>query len=89
MFVLQGSQHKNLAFAFMNHLHDPRNAAKSSIYSHYAPTNKEAIKYLPTSFLKDSSIYLPQSILEKSEYYPVIPAKIQKEFNRIYFHVTH
>ncbi len=82
--ILSQSENKELAYAFINYLHDPANAAHMAQTLHYATTNKSAIQHLPPEFLEDSTIFPRQDILSKSAFLPRLPPRTIKSWNHIF-----
>jgi len=79
--VLEGSKNKDLAWAFINFLNEPENAAQLAKFVYYATPNKAAEKLLPAEFLEDPVIYPSQAVLSKSEFYKPLPPRAMKKRN--------
>ncbi len=86
--VLQSSPKKELAYKFINFLNEPQNAARLAEFLYYATPNKAAEKLLPADFIKDTIIYPPKEILDKSEAYQVLTPRALKKINTIFSRVT-
>ncbi len=82
--VAAGSEHKDLAWAFINFLNEPANAAQLAEYVYYATPNRAAEKLLPREFLEDPVIYPSSDALQKSEVYKPLPPRVLKKRNQIF-----
>lgn len=72
------------AYAFINFMLEPENAAKNAEYIGYATPNVRAMKYLPKSVTGDRQFYPSQLLLKKMEVYEDLgPACIEK-YNDLY-----
>jgi spermidine/putrescine transport system substrate-binding protein len=81
LVVLKNSKNKALAWAFLNFLNEPENAAQLAEFVYYATPNKGAEKLLPAEFLEDPIIYPSQAVLSKSEFYRPLPPRAMKKRN--------
>jgi spermidine/putrescine transport system substrate-binding protein len=79
--VLDSSKNKDLAWAFINFLNAPENAAQLAEYVYYATPNTAAEKLLPREFLDDPVIYPSQEALAESEFYRPLPPRAAKKRN--------
>ncbi|MEH6576801.1 MAG: spermidine/putrescine ABC transporter substrate-binding protein [Amphritea sp.] len=69
-FTLGGkAKNVDLAYAFLNFINEPENAAQMAQYVYYATPNRAAEVLLPPEFLTDPVIYPDQARLESSEFY--------------------
>ncbi|MEZ4528805.1 MAG: spermidine/putrescine ABC transporter substrate-binding protein [Desulfobacterales bacterium] len=82
--VMESSDKKDLAHAFVNFLCKPENAARSASFLHYATPNTAAEKFLPPEHLSNPFIYPCPDILSRSEFYTKLPPRIKKERNEIF-----
>ena len=82
--VLKGSTQQELAWAFIDFLNEPENAARLARYVNYATPNRAAEKLLSREFLKNPVIYPPPQILGKSEFYEQLPARASKRRNELF-----
>jgi spermidine/putrescine transport system substrate-binding protein len=82
--VLDSSPKKDLAYTFLNYIHEPEVMAKLAQFAYYATTNIAAEKILPEDFLSDPIIYPPKQVLEKSETYSTLPPRTTKKYNAIF-----
>ncbi len=83
LVVSDKSKVKDLAFAFINFLNEPANAAQLAEYLHYASPNTAAEKLLPPEFLADPAIYPGEELTLKSPPYKKLPPDIQNLYNTI------
>jgi spermidine/putrescine transport system substrate-binding protein len=81
LVVLNKSQHKALALAFLNFINEPETAAKLAEYVWYATPNKSAEKLLPEEFLSNPVIYPGTEALAKSEFYKALPPRAARKRN--------
>lgn len=82
--MLPAAQNPDLAMAFINFLHEPENAAKTSLSLFYATANKAAESLLPAEHMQNEGIYPPKAVLEKSEFYTVTAPRTLKKNNQIF-----
>ena len=87
--VTASCEKKQLANAFINFLNDPENAARLAQFVHYATPNLAAEKLLPEEFLNDPIIYPSQEVLRKSEFYKLLPPRVEKRRNNIFARVVY
>ncbi len=81
LVVLQSSMNKDLAYAFINFINEPENAAQMAEYVYYATPNKAAEKLLPAEFLEDPVIYPAKEALSNSEFHNPLPPRATKKRN--------
>lgn len=81
LVVMNKSQHKELALAFLNFINQPETAAKLAEFVWYATPNKSAEKLLPDEFLSNPVIYPGKETLAKSEFYTALPPRVAKQRN--------
>ncbi|MEA2079271.1 MAG: spermidine/putrescine ABC transporter substrate-binding protein [Pseudomonadota bacterium] len=81
LVVLENPKNKELAWAFLNFLNEPENAAQLAEFVYYATPNKGAEKLLPAEFLEDPVIYPSQAVLSRSEFYKPLPPSAVKRRN--------
>jgi spermidine/putrescine transport system substrate-binding protein len=82
--VMNRSQIRELAMAFINFLNQPKIAARLAEFVYYATPNKAAEKLMSEEFLQDPTIYPNRKQLEKSEFYTKLPPRASKKRNRIF-----
>ncbi|MGE0085195.1 MAG: spermidine/putrescine ABC transporter substrate-binding protein [Desulfococcaceae bacterium] len=85
--IMESSDKKDLAHAFLNFLNEAENAAKSASFLYYATPNRAAEKYLPAEHLNNPLIYPSADILFRSEFFRKLPPRIKKERNAIFSRV--
>lgn len=86
--ILEGSQKKELAEAFINFMNEPKAAARQAEFVYYPSPNKAAEALLPAEFLADEIIYPPEAVLDRSSFYKAVPAVFWKRYATIYSEVT-
>ena len=69
------------AYAFINFMLRPENAAKNAEYVGYATPNESAKALLPQETLDNPAFNPPAEILQQLEHYEFLPADVIKEFN--------
>ncbi len=67
--IAQYANNPELAYAFLNFINDPKNAARMATFVYYATPNLAAEKLLDEDFLNNPIIYPQETSLEKSEFY--------------------
>lgn len=85
--IPESSRGKKLAAQFINFLHEPKINARNAEFVYYATPNKAAEKLLPIDFLENPVSYPSKSVLEKSEAYKALPARVQRTRNSIFSRV--
>jgi len=86
--ILEGSEKKALAEAFINFMNDPKVAARQAEFVYYPTPNKAAEAFLPTEFLEDEIIYPPQAIIDSSSFFEPLHPSYWKRHATIYSEVT-
>ena len=76
--------HKYTAEIFINYILDPKVHANITNYQWCATPNAAAMEYVNSEILEDKGIYPPKEILDKCEYFQVLPPEINSEHNRIW-----
>ena len=84
LVVLEHAKNKELAWAFLNFLNEPENAAQLAEFVYYATPNKGAEKLLPAEFLEDEIIYPSKTVLSRSEFYKPLPPRAMKKRNNAF-----
>lgn len=83
--VLKAAPHRQLAFQFINFLHEPANALRNALFTHFATPNQAAEKQLPADFLENQVIYPSAATLENSELLTnELPPRAIKQRNSIF-----
>ncbi|MEX6502942.1 polyamine ABC transporter substrate-binding protein [Pseudomonas zhanjiangensis] len=73
----------DLAYAFLDFINVPANAAQQAQYVHYATPNRAAQALLPEDLLADPVIYPDSASLASSEFYSPLPARALRLRNQI------
>jgi spermidine/putrescine transport system substrate-binding protein len=81
LVVLENSRTKDLAFAFINFLNEPENAAQLAEFVYYATPNRAAEKLLSAEFRDNPVIYPGKDALAKSEFHNPLPPRAEKKRN--------
>lgn len=84
LVVMKNSTNKDLAWAFINFLNEPENAAQLAQYVYYATPNEAAEKILPAEFLENEVIYPTEEALAKSEPFQPIPPRVKKKHSMVF-----
>ena len=85
--LMQSSNQKELAMAFIDFINDPKIAARMAMYVYYATPNLAAEPLLPADFLANPVIYPDRAVLERSEFYQELPARNIKKRNTVFSRV--
>ncbi len=83
LVVSNKSKVKDLAFAFINFLNEPANAAQLAEYLQYPSPNMAAEKLLSPEFLADPMIYPDKELIQKSPPFKPLPPRIKNSYNTI------
>ena len=67
MAILKTSKSPDLAYAFINFVHDPEIAARNMEFTCYLCPNTAAYSHLPEEFRANEAIFIPEEIRAKSE----------------------
>ena len=81
--VLAASDNPDLGHAFINFLNEPEVAARNAEFVYYATPNIAAELYLPDEYFENTTIYPPESQLERSEFFLPLTPRAQKLTNGI------
>jgi len=84
--VTQSSTKKEAAFAFINFLQEPENAAILSEYLRTATTNDAAEKLLPSWLKEDTNLYPKPERMADAEFVSPLPKELHGAFNNFYNH---
>ena len=68
MVIPATAPNPELAYAFINFIHDPTNAAQNIEYTYYLSPNKDAYPMLPESIRKNPGIFIERRIFERSRF---------------------
>jgi spermidine/putrescine transport system substrate-binding protein len=85
--LMSKTHEKELAYAFLNFISEPIQAARLAQFVHYATPNRAAEALLPESYRKDPIIYPPPEVLERCEEYRELPPQARKLWNQIFARV--
>ena len=89
-FVLaKHSRNPDLAYAFLNFINDPENAAQMAEYVYYATPNMAAEKLLDKEFLADPTIYPDRESLKNSEFYKPLSPRTQRLRDSVGVEILH
>ncbi|MBF0614583.1 MAG: spermidine/putrescine ABC transporter substrate-binding protein [Magnetococcales bacterium] len=83
LVVLESSPRKAMAYAFIDFLHEPDNAAQLAHHLHYATVNQAAELLLKPEHKNNPVIYPPDAILKRSEFLIKPPPQIDRRFKEI------
>lgn len=87
--VATQAKNKNGAYAFLNFINEPENAANNAEFVHYASPNLAANKLLPPSHFEDPVINPSQEVLQRGGSYKVLPPRVMRKWNAIFAEVIH
>ena len=79
--VLAASENKEMAFKFINFINQPQHAAVLSEELGMASPNKSAEQFMSQAHLSNPLIYPPKELLDNSESYQQLPAKVIRMYN--------
>jgi len=82
--VMSSSPNKDLAWAFIDFMTRPENAARSSLSLNYPSPNLGAEALLPREFLEHPAIYPQGATLERSEVLAPLPPRITRRITEIH-----
>ncbi|KHD46610.1 ABC transporter substrate-binding protein [Streptococcus hongkongensis] len=77
-------KHKKEAYAFLNFINDPKNAAQNAEYIGYATPNNKAKELLPAAIKNDKAFYPTQKTIKKLEVYGNLGDKWLGIYNDLY-----
>ncbi|MDM4769569.1 polyamine ABC transporter substrate-binding protein [Solimonas sp. SE-A11] len=72
------------AYAFINHLLDPKVAAANTNYIHYANPVPSSLPDVAEDIRNDTTIYPPAEVAAKLFTYSVLPAEVDRQYTRIW-----
>jgi spermidine/putrescine transport system substrate-binding protein len=87
LVLMRKAQEKELAYAFLDFINQPTQAARLAEFVHYATPNRAAEALMPESYRKDPVIYPPAEVLERCESYRQLPPRVRKLWNESYARV--
>jgi len=72
------------AYAFINHLLDPKVAASNTNYIHYANPVPSSLPDIEEDIRNDATIYPPAEVAAKLFTYAVVPPEVDRQYTRIW-----
>jgi len=87
MTVMANAPNPKLAFAFLDFINDPANAAKNAAYLNFATPNVAAAKLMPSEYLKNPSIFPHPDTLANSELFAPLPPRALSYRNTQFAHL--
>ncbi|CCI87277.1 ABC transporter substrate-binding protein [Lactobacillus gigeriorum] len=78
------AKNKKAAYAFINFMLDPKNAAQNAEYVGYATPNEAAMKLLPKSIKNDKQFYPDPSTLKNLQVYRDLGPKVTQAYNDLF-----
>jgi len=75
------AKHKDAAYAFLNFMNDPKNAAQNAEYIGYATPNKKAFQMLPKAIRTDQQFYPNAKVVERLQVYDDLGRKWTEKYN--------
>lgn len=89
LVVLAKSKRQELAWAFLDFIHEPEIAARMALFANYASVNGAAAQHLPKEHLANPTIYPPAEVLERSEFSQSLPPKVMRKVNSGFNRLIH
>ena len=87
MTVMSNAPNPKLAYAFLDFINDPANAARNAAFVNFATPNMAAAKLMPAEDLGNPSIYPSPGILAKSELFMQLPPRVLSYRNTQFAHL--
>lgn len=84
MVIPKTAKNKKGAYAFINFMLDPQNAAQNAEYIGYATPIKKAKSLLPKAVQNDQAFYPNQTTMKNLEVYQDLPLKVVQEYNDLF-----
>lgn len=81
MVIPKTAKNKEAAYAFINFMLEPKNAAQNATYIGYATPNRKAIAYLPKEIKTDPAFYPSKEVTQHLEVYQNLGAKWLDAYN--------
>lgn len=75
------AKHKDAAYAFLNFMNDPKNAAQNAEYIGYATPNKKAFQMLPKAIRTDQQFYPNAKVVARLQVYDDLGRKWTEKYN--------
>lgn len=67
MLIPKGAEDVDLAYAFINFIHEPKNAARNIEYVYYLCPNTGAYELVPDEIKEDPAVFIPEEKLKRAE----------------------
>lgn len=77
----KNAKHKAAAYAFLNFMSEPKNAAQNAEYIGYATPNKKALSLLPKSVREDKQFYPDEKTVRNLQTYDDLGQKWTEKYN--------
>lgn len=84
MVIPKAAKNKKAAYAFINFMLEPENAAKNARYVGYATPNAAAKKLLPKKITENQAFYPPVKTMQHLQTYRDLPLKTLGEYNDLF-----
>lgn len=84
LVIPKTAKHKAAAYAFLNFMLEPKNAAQNAEYIGYSTPNKAAMKYLPTQVAHDPQFYPSEKTVAHLQVYRDLPLKVIGKYNDLF-----
>lgn len=84
MVIPKTAKNKRAAYAFLNFMLEPKNAAQNARYIGYATPNKAAKKYLSKSITSDRAFYPSKETMRHLQVYSDLPLKDIGTYNDLF-----
>lgn len=84
LVIPKTAKHKAAAYAFLNFMLQPKNAAQNAEYIGYSTPNKAAMKYLPKKVAQDHQFYPTEKTIAHLQVYRDLPLKVIGEYNDLF-----
>ncbi|MGX7419310.1 ABC transporter substrate-binding protein [Carnobacterium gallinarum] len=78
------AKNKEAAYAFINFMLEPKNAAQNAEYIGYSTPNKAAMQYLPKEIAKDEQLYPSDETMSRLEVYKDLGSKYLGIYNDLF-----
>ena len=85
--VMANAPNPKLAYAFLDFINEPANAAKNAAFVNFATPNQAAAKLLPAAYRDNPSIYPPAKTLRNSELFKSLPPRALSYRNTQFSHL--
>ena len=84
MVIPKAAKNKAGAYAFINFMLQPANAAQNAQYVGYATPNAAAKKLLPKKVTREQAFYPPQKTMQHLQIYRDLPLRVLGEYNDLF-----